>query len=181
MMKIIKNTSMGIVAIVALLVAVSFFLPSKVHVERSATIKAPVDSLFYMVNELKNWGRWSAWAQIDPNGTKWVYSEPSSGQGAWYTWDSNNPDVGKGKLTIAECIPNKYLKNELDFDEMGTSVSEIFFDEAPKGTTTIKMTLDCDMGNNPVGKYMGLMMDKWVGDDYEKCFKNMEVLAQQWQ
>jgi hypothetical protein len=24
------------------------------------------------------------------------------------------------------------------------------------------------MGMNPVGRYMGLMMDRWVGGDYER-------------
>jgi hypothetical protein len=34
------------------------------------------------------------------------------------------------------------------------------------------------MGVNPVGRWMGLMMDRWVGADYERGLANLKALVE---
>ncbi len=140
-MKILKYILIGLAVVVGLVLIGSWFLPAKVHVVRTSVIKAQPDTLFNLANELKNWNKWSAWARIDPAGTTWQYSDSTKGVGAWYTWASKNDKVGNGKLTILSSEPNKYIKNQMDFGDMGSSYSEVFFEPVPEGT---KMTMTLD-------------------------------------
>ena len=38
--------------------------------------------------------------------------------------------------------------------------------------------LEADMGNAPVGRYMGLMMDRWVGGDFEAGLARLKALVE---
>ena len=55
MMSILQNILFGIIALVAAMVVVSFFLPEKYTVEKSIHINAPDDIVFQQINDLKNW------------------------------------------------------------------------------------------------------------------------------
>ena len=104
-MKILK----WILGIVLLAVGIGFFMPGTTHLERTIEINAPSTQIYEQVNELKNWMNWSAWAKIDPT-TVWKYSEPSSGTGSYYTWASEDKNIGNGKMTILETKPNELMR-----------------------------------------------------------------------
>ncbi|MCX8952648.1 hypothetical protein OU790_04290 [Ruegeria sp. NA] len=40
------------------------------------------------------------------------------------------------------------------------------------------MTFESDLGLNPMSRWMELMMDKWVGGDYERGLNNLKVLIE---
>ena len=173
-MKVLKKFLIGLAVFIGLILIVSLFLPSKVHVERSMTYKSKPDTLFTLINDLKLWDKWSPWHQIDPVNTKWTFSENTVGEGAWYSWTSPNGNVGNGKLVITKSEPNKYIANDMFFEDMDKSTSEFIFTESAEGTK-LTWTLDADMGINPVGKFFGVMMDKMVGPDYEKGLNNLKA------
>jgi effector-binding domain-containing protein len=104
------------------------------------------------------------------------FSEKPSGKGAWYKWTSDHKDVGNGKLTISEAKPSEYVKTEMDFMENGTGSAEFFLRPVETGTE-VKWTMDTDMGMNPIGKIVGLFMDKMIGSDYEKGLKQLDSVA----
>jgi hypothetical protein len=60
---------------------------------------------------------------------------------------------------------------------MGTAMASFILVE-DAGKTTITWDLDTDMGNKPIGRYMGLMMDKWVSGDYDKGLSNLKALVE---
>jgi effector-binding domain-containing protein/uncharacterized protein YndB with AHSA1/START domain len=172
-MKILKI--IGIV--VLLIIIVSFLIPAKVHVERSLQMNANAASVFPLVNDLKQWEKWSPWHGIDPK-TTWEFSgETAIGSGAWYTWKSEHKDVGNGKLTILEIKENEYIKTQMDFEGMGSSYAEYFFTPNDSGVL-VKWTLDTDMGMNPIARYIGLFMDGMIGKDYEKGLAKMKEVAE---
>lgn len=176
-MKALKIVGIIFGILFAVIVGGAYLLPRHSHVERSKTIAAPASVLFEQVNTLPNWNNWSPWFAIDPK-TQYVYGDIKSGPGAYYTWTSTNEQVGKGKLTIDSIVPNQFIKTTLNFEGMGASRADYYFSEA-NGQTTVRWTLDSDMGNNPIGRWMGLMMDNFVGADYEKGLANLEKLATQ--
>jgi hypothetical protein len=47
--------------LIILLVIISFFLPGKVHVERTAVIRAEPAVIYGQVADLKNWPKWAPW------------------------------------------------------------------------------------------------------------------------
>ncbi len=174
-MKTFLRILLGIIILVVLIVIVGLILPSKAHVERSLTINAPQEVLFEQVNNLHNWEEWSPWHRLDP-AMKLEYSGPLSGTGASYSWNSTNKNVGDGKLTILYSHPYDSISVEMDFMKQGISNGYYLFQKTDSGTH-VTWGFDADMGKNPFLKYFGLMMNKYVGGDYEKGLKNLDSLV----
>ncbi len=173
-MKILK----WILGIIALLLALGFLMPGTTHIERAIDINAPVVDVFNQVNELKNWSNWSPWAKLDPN-TVWKYSEPSSaGLGAYYTWASEQSNVGKGKITILESKPNELVRNRMEFTGQGEAISHFILTAKDTASTKLVWTFESDNGLNPFRRWMSLFMDKMLGPDYEKGLANIKAYCE---
>lgn len=175
-MHLVKRILTGLVVLIAILVAVSFLLPRQVMVARSIEINAPASDVFAKVNGLKSGAEWSPWLSRDPE-VKLMYSGPDVGVGSKLEWTSEHPQVGNGKQEIVEVIENEKVVTVLDFGSQGTAMAAFNLVEAG-GKTIITWDLDTDMGMNPVGRYMGLMMDKWIGGDYETGLANLKALVE---
>ncbi|CAL1519554.1 SRPBCC family protein [Chitinophaga sp. MM2321] len=153
----------------------SFFLSPVVKVERSLVVPAPVTKVFPLVNVVRNWELWSPWKEQDPS-VKITYGEKESGIGASYSWESTNRNVGKGHMTVTESRPDQYIATDIDFMGMGTAKGAFRFDPVASGTL-ITWSMTCNMGQHPLRKAMGLMMDKWVGKDFEKGLRAIKGLV----
>ncbi|WP_242928334.1 SRPBCC family protein [Pontibacter vulgaris] len=175
-MKTLKYTGFSLLVIVLLLVVVSIFLPSKVHVERTVIIKAPASLVFEQINTLRNWEKWSPWHSIDP-AMKLTYTGPAMGPGARYSWSSQHPNVGNGILTLKKSQPNLLIVAEMDFRENGKGTGTYTFKELADGTF-LTWAMDTDMGNNPVSKYVGLFMDGMIGPDFERGLANLKKISE---
>jgi effector-binding domain-containing protein len=175
-MKTLKKILIGIVGLLVLLVIVSFFLPSKVRVERSLVINAAPEVVFNQVNNLKNWEQWSAWDKIDTTMSK-KYEGPEMGTNAKFSWDSKNKKVMKGSMTIKNSLPNDSISIELVFGEMTPSMAYFKFVKADNGTKVI-WDMDSDLGMNPMHRIFGLFLDKLIGPDFEKGLANMKEIAE---
>ncbi|MEP1538689.1 MAG: SRPBCC family protein [Paracoccaceae bacterium] len=175
-MRILKWV-LGIVVSFGLVIVLGgFLLPREIQVARSVQIDAQPADVFPHVNSLKATEAWSPWMDRDPN-IQTTYSGPEDGVGAKLEWASDHPQVGNGSQAIMTSIENERVETVLDFGEMGTSKAAFILTEK-SGTTEITWTLDTDMGANPVGRWMGLMMDKWVGADYEAGLTNLKNLIE---
>ncbi len=163
------------VAIVAF-VAIGMLLPREVTVERQAAMSVPADKIFPHINNLKATAAWSPWLGIDPN-VRTIYGDIAEGVGAKMSWSSDDAQVGNGAMEVIESVPNKSVKNALDFGDMGTAIADYKLVEEG-GATTVTWGLTADMGAGPVGRWMGLMMDNWVGADYEKGLSNLKALVE---
>jgi hypothetical protein len=175
-MRILKTLVLGILAIFIALVAVAYILPREVTVERSVVIAAPPADIFPHVNSLKANEAWSPWMDRDP-GMVTVYEGPESGVGNKLTWTSNNPNVGNGSNIITASDPDRRVDTALDFGSMGTANAWIVLD--PMGDETqVSWGFTTDMGMNPMARWMGLMMDEWVGADYEDGLNRLKALVE---
>ena len=176
-MKIIKNILKWIAIVIAVIILVSFFLPSKCHVERSKVIKTDVPVVFNLVNDLRLWKTWSPWYGLDTAATM-VYYGSGKGIGSAYTWSSTNKNVGKGRLDITGVKDNEFITANLYFEGMGTSKVRYNFAKVDNGTRVTWMMdndiKDVPMAMRPMSKYFSLFMDKMVGPDFEKGLNNMD-------
>jgi effector-binding domain-containing protein len=170
-----KKFGLVLLTIVVILVIVSAFLPGKIHVERSVMIDAPVKSVFDQVNTLSNWKNWSHWDQIDTN-MKSDYEGPVSGAGAVHKWSSENDSVGSGVLTIVESTEPNTILISLNFEGMGTSTGGWMFDDTGEG---VRATTYMDL-NMPFYSriFPGLMMDEWLGKDFDKSLSNLKIYCE---
>lgn len=175
-MKMLKNIFIGILSIALLLVVVSFLLPSATHVERSIVIGTPAEIIFNQINNLQHWEKWSPWHKIDPQ-IQFIYEGPESGIGAKSSWSSKERRIGKGSLVITESVPYKYIKTHINFMEKGIASGTYKLEEVAQGTK-LTWSMDSDMGMNPVGKYLSLLMDNMIGPAFERGLNNIKQLAE---
>ena len=168
MIRFLQNLFFGIIAFIALMVVVSFFLPDKYSVEKSIRINAPIDLVFNQVNDLKNWENWSFFFTRDPNwetrmGT-WT-----NGTNAEMKWRSNK--IGNGKLTIIESIPNDKIQVHFNYRRRGDGEGTYMFREEDDGTTTVIIRLEFPVPLSPKGKFENIFFEKDTDDiKYEYSF-----------
>ncbi|NSL87759.1 SRPBCC family protein [Chitinophaga solisilvae] len=153
----------------------SLFLPPVVKIERTLIIPAPPEKIFPYVNTVRNWELWSPWKEQDPT-VAITYGEKDSGPGAGYSWESRHPNIGRGHMTILESRPDQFIATDTDFMSMSTARGTFRFDPVPEGTL-VTWSMTCNMGQHPLRKVMGLMMDKWVGKDFEKGLEGIRRLV----
>ena len=175
-MRLIKRIVIALLILVLALVGVSYLLPGKAEVSRSITINAPAEMIFPYVNSMQETEKWSPWLSRDPE-TKLAYSGPEAGVGNTLSWSSDHPQVGTGTQEITESIENQLVRTALDFGPMGTASAS--FELQPEGDATkVTWGFDSDLGLNPMSRWMGLMMDSWVGGDYERGLENLKALVE---
>ena len=175
-MKALKWIAGILGALVFVFVIVGMLLPREITVSRSIEIAAPADTIFPHVNSMKATEEWSPWLALDPD-NKLTYSGPDAGVGAKLEWASDDPQVGAGSQEIMVSMPSEKVQTALDFGDMGTATAEFRLEEEA-GLTKVTWDLKTDMGAGPMGRWMGLMMDKWVGADYEKGLSNLKGLVE---
>ena len=173
-MRIFKKILIGLAVLMVVFVAVGFLLPSSVLVSRSTVMAATPDKIFPYMNDLKKFQSWSPWAGVDPT-MKLTFSGPEKGKGQKVSWDSEK--MGKGSQTISDAEENRRVTTVLDFGQMG--MANAIFKLEPEGSGT-KVTWDftTELGNNPLGRWMGLMMDNWVGSDFAKGLAKLKKIVE---
>src|SRR5712691_13501218 len=103
---------MSIVAIVAVIIAIAIIAvlayaatrPDAFRVQRTASIKAPLERIFPLIDDLHAHTTWSPFEK-DPN-MKRTHSGAARGKGAVYEWEGNK-QVGAGRIAIADSTPSK--------------------------------------------------------------------------
>lgn len=173
-MKVLKIILIVLAVLAALFVIVGLLLPSKFKSERSAVINAPQDELFAQINDVKNWNNWNAWNKMD---TAWnvTYSDNTVGEGAWYSWVSEDENVGKGKVTITKSEPMSNVEGTMEF--AGMKPAKIYHTLEPQDGDGVKVTfgIDSEIGSNIFMKVVFYFFgDGMVGGNYEKSLKSLE-------
>lgn len=160
--------------LVAVFILVGLLLPDSATVERSRQIKAPSDSIFAHLNDLRAFRAWSPWSQIDPQ-TQWTFSDPAQGVGAEMTWNSKHPEVGNGRMRIVHSEPPKEVEMLLAFDGQGGGLARFRLKPGADGTQ-VNWQFRSEFGWNLPGRYFGLVLDTVLGPFFEN---GLNALAQQ--
>jgi hypothetical protein len=168
---------------IALMLIVLFILfvnsrPSTFHIERSATIATPPDSLYPRIANFHAWDAWSPWARLDPK-MKQEFGGMDGAVGSNYAWKSAMDKVGDGRMTLTEAQPSSRVGIKLEFLKPFKSTSSATFTLAPEGAGT-KVTWAMDGPMNLLSKFMCLFMsmDKMVGGDFEKGLASLKQQAE---
>jgi effector-binding domain-containing protein len=154
--------------------AVGVFLPSLSRVEREIVIDAHRATVFALLNDFHQIGKWSHWLDGDPN----VHLEvtgPPRGTGASIGWDGNI--IGKGTQTIiaSEALEQVVIKRTLQ--DLGVIESSFHLSEAESGTSVL-WRYENDFGLNIFGRYYALLLDGIVGPKYESSLASLKAMAE---
>ena len=166
-----------IVVAVAAVLILAATRPGVFRIERSTSIKAPLERIFPFINDFHRWTDWSPWEKIDP-ALKRTYSGPNDGKGAKYAWEGNSK-VGMGSMEITESAPPGRIVIKLDFIKPfeGHNVAE--FTLVPGAdSTTVTWAMH---GPVPyIGKIMHMFfsMDRMVGGQFEQGLANLKAAAE---
>jgi len=176
-MKFLKRFILLILVLILVAIGIGYLLPDNAHVERTVRIEAPPEAVFPYVNDFRKFNKWSPWADKDPD-IQYNFTGPDSGIGARMAWESDNPEVGNGSNLIVESKPPKRVTTRLDFGARGNATA--FFNvQATNDGSRVTWGFDTEFGNDLIGRYFGLMMERWVGGDYEQGLQNLKALVEE--
>ena len=172
-----RKIAIVIVVALCLVVILAAMKPDNFRVERSATIKAPPEKVFPLIDDFHRWDAWSPWEKRDP-AMKRTHSGAPAGKGAVYEWDGNK-DVGKGRMEIADTTPPSKVAINLDFEKPFAGHNKVTFTLEPRGdatNVTWRMEGRCNFFAKVIGIFIN--MDDMVGKDFEAGLAAMKAAAE---
>ncbi|MGH8759199.1 MAG: SRPBCC family protein, partial [Burkholderiales bacterium] len=147
------------------------------RVQRAASIKAPPEKVFALINDFIRWGAWSPWEKKDP-AMKRTFGAATSGKGAVYAWEGNK-DVGQGRMEIAESVPPSSIRINLDFVKPFEARNLVEFTLEPEGDlTNVTWAMQGDTPYFAKIIHVFINMDKMVGTDFEAGLANLKAVSE---
>lgn len=172
-MALFKQVLRALVGLAMFFVLIGLALPKRTHIEREIVIDRPPAEVFAMLDSYRRFNMWSPWFARDPNAV-YTYEGPSRGVGASMRWVSRQPDVGSGRQTIVESVPNKRVVTRLQFE--GQKDARATFELTPQGQgTRLVWGFDAEHGMNPLSRWFGLFFDRLIGPDYEQGLAKLKA------
>jgi uncharacterized protein YndB with AHSA1/START domain len=181
MFEIIVIIAVVLAIVIAIVLILAATKPNTFSVQRSTTVKAPPEKIFFLINDFHQWGSWSPYENKDP-AMKRSYSGAESGKGAVYAWDGNN-NVGSGRMEILDSsVPSKILI-KLDFFRPFEGHNTAEFTMLPQDDGTNLTTNVTWLMHGPapfMSKLMQVFMniDNMIGKDFEIGLANLKRLTE---
>lgn len=173
----LKATAIIIAVAIAGVLMAAATRPDTFRVRREASIKAPPEKVFPLINDFKRWGAWSPWEKKDP-AMKRTFSAATAGKGAAYAWEGNG-DVGQGSMEIVESAAPGKVALKLDFVKPFEAHNNVVFTLEPKdGSTNVTWTMDGPVPYFAKIIHLFIDMDKMVGTDFEAGLAGMKAAAE---
>jgi uncharacterized protein YndB with AHSA1/START domain len=151
--------------------------PDVFQVRRTATVQAPPEKIFPLINDFKSWTAWSPYEKKDP-AMKRTYGATTAGKGATYAWDGDK-NVGSGSMEIMDAPAPSRVTIKLDFKRPFEAHNVADFTLVPvEGGTNVSWSMS---GPTPFfGKILHVFvdMDKMVGRDFETGLANIKAVAE---
>ncbi|MCB1635223.1 MAG: SRPBCC family protein [Xanthomonadales bacterium] len=174
-MKLLKRVFFILMFLLLVLIGVAYLLPREATAERSIVIDRPPATVYTVLAGLDRFNEWSPWYGRDPAAT-YDFSGPAWGSGASMRWQGNE-QVGEGSYTIVATEAFERIDVSLDFGPQG--IADTWYTLTPVGDgTRVNWGFRTDLGLNPAGRYFGLLMDRFVGNDYEQGLAKLKTLVE---
>lgn len=145
-------------------------------ISRSVEIDAPRQRVHDLVDDLREWERWSPWEHLDPSMSH-DYSGPQRGVGARHHWVGNK-DAGEGEMLITDSGPDG-VSLDLTFVKPWKAQNAVRIDLAESGAGT-RATWTMTGRQNPLMKVMFavMRMDNRLGKDFERGLAQLKEQAE---
>ncbi|MBK8944537.1 MAG: SRPBCC family protein [Ignavibacteriae bacterium] len=170
-MKILKIIFKILLVIIVLFLVVALFLPSEYKVERNIEINKPASVVFNYVSDFNNFRDWNPWSPFEP-AHKVEVTGDSATVGQKYYWEGEI--IGSGQMVFTELKPFDLIKADIEFltPQQGKGIVDFVF-EANGNSTKFSWAIIGE-ADYPVGRYMGLMMDSFLGTNFEEGAKTLK-------
>lgn len=161
---------------IALFVAIAYFLPKTVVIERSTNIQAPAKTVYAQIIDLHQWDHWSPWKKMGDN-VSVEYKNNGVGLDAGYVIKNKNKEGSGATIMVTEANPFSKVAVSLDFMQRGEALSSFTLTDNNEATS-VNWSLTYDVGNNPFARWIGLLMKKSMGTDFENGLVKLKALCQ---
>ena len=147
-------------------------------VAKTQVFNAPAEVIYDNVKDYKNWENWGPWMEDDAN-MEITYAEKTEGEGASYSWKSE--EMGDGKMQTVRVIPNKEIDQTIIFNTpMGDSESEVYWrfepaEEAGQTKVTWGMKGEHSFMEKVYMAFQSEDFEKTLGAMYEKGLSKLET------
>jgi Polyketide cyclase / dehydrase and lipid transport len=173
----LKITAIVIAVLIAAVLLFAATRPDTFQVQRAATIQAPPEKIFPLINDFNRWGAWSPWEKKDP-GMKRTFGIVTAGKGAMYAWDGNK-DVGQGSMEITESAAPSRIAIRLSFVKPFEAHNNVEFSLEPRGATTqVTWTMRGPVPYISKIIHMFVDIDRMVGGDFEAGLASLKAIAE---
>ncbi|MEM8587997.1 MAG: SRPBCC family protein [Pseudomonadota bacterium] len=157
--------------LVALIVAATLLLPRHVRVERRAVIDADAGAVLSLAASGEGYQRFNPYKTKDPDLSITLFG-PESGVGSGFNFAGRD---GKGSQTVS-AVSGDAVEFDIDLGPMGKPRQTIRAEQCAGGTS-VTWSMQADMGLNPIGRVMGLFMDRMIGPTFERGLANLAAAA----
>ena len=177
MFEVIATIAVVIAIAIAVVLILALSKPDIFRIQRVATIKAPAESIFALINDFHRWGSWSPWESKDP-AMKRTFSGAESGKGAVYAWDGNK-NVGSGRMEILDTSAPSKIVIKLDFFTPFEGHNTAEFTMLPQGDAT-NITWVMYGPASLMSKVMQVFinLDNMIGKDFETGLANFKRVTE---
>ncbi|TXE18541.1 transcription activator effector-binding protein [Psychroserpens burtonensis] len=151
--------------------------PNDFVFKRSKIMKAPTPVVYNVVNDFKEWPRFSPWIEQDTDAVL-TYNDKTSGVDAGYSWDGEILGIGSMKTT--DVLNNTSIVQQIEFIEPFESNSNInwTFEPAEEGTkVTWSMNGKQDFMTKLYTVFMG-SIEEATGPDFERGLYKLDSIVQ---
>jgi uncharacterized protein YndB with AHSA1/START domain len=173
----LKKIGIAAAVLIAGVLIYAAMQPDTFRIQRTASIQAPPERIFAVLNDFQQSQSWSPYEKKDP-AMKRAFSGAPVGKGSVYEFDGNK-DVGSGRIEIIESLPPKKVTLQLDMIEPFKASNLVEYTLEPKGEAT-EVTWAMS-GHAPfLSKLICLFidMDTMVGTDFEVGLANLKAVTE---
>lgn len=148
---------------------------SHFQLSRRAHIAAPPERIVPLLEDFREWQKWSPWEGVDPQ-LRRTYSGAERGVGARYAW-SGNRQAGEGTMEVLASGPQG-VDVDLRFLKPFKATNLTRFVLTPSGSgTDIEWVMSGE--RNAVMGVMGkLFFDKAIAKDFDKGLAGLKAAAE---
>ena len=167
------KTGVRLGLLAAAVAIVPFFLPRRPRIARRIIIRADRSHLFPLINDLRNWPRWTAWNQRDEIG--YHYEGPFAGVGATQYWNTRGH---AGVLHVKQSVPEERIAYTLLIDEEHRMEGAIALEDIAPNQTLVTWMGRWQGSGKPWMRYLDLLMMWLIGRDFTVGLNNLRHLAE---
>lgn len=173
-MKVLKTLAwiIGIILFIAL--ALIFFAPTSMHVERTVEIEAPSAIVWNDIVRFEKFNEWNNWKQMDST-ARFTITGDDGTIGATDSWKGSK--IGEGKLQHLSMDTYKSVTQKLTFVKPFASESDVFFNISESAGKT-KVTWGFDTRYKRPQNVMSLFMQGALEKDFAQGLSNLKSMAE---
>ncbi len=162
-----------LIALGAVLLILPWFFSRKYRVVRRALIHARPDQLFPLINDLRNWPRWTAWSKRETMHLS--YEGAPAGVGAIQNWKTSSME---GTLRIVQSQPDSRIAYDLSISDGKYLLEGIIVLDPVGDYTRVTWIGKWDGGRNPYAAYFNLFMKCMIGRDFSAGLEGLRALVE---